>query len=349
LIAIASIPAPDGIKMALRAPCRWTEFIHLRMRGKDPASKRYDKFEVDTIARELGFAAPRILRTLERPSDFDDAGLPDAFVVKPVGMTNKRGVMLLSRLPGGGFYDMLWRREVSREEIVAEQRRWRALWKEQRRGPYRLVVQEMIVGENGPEQIPYDYKVYVFHDTIKLIVQGDRNTEPGSYYFYLGEFGPLAYPTHVQTEWKNIQLGAPAVPKCRDALLAAARSVSVALKTPFISVDLYAGIDGPVIGELTSTPGNPYFASSYGFTPEFDEELGRLWHDSLQRLGMEPPLFDDSEPFVRRATGLPNAKSIAGGSTKKDAQSSKPNGARPSRALRRVTRLLGLTTRYLRK
>ena len=87
--------------MALRTPCRWTEFIHLRMRGTDTAFKRYDKFEVDSIARELGLRSAPILRILDRPADFDDAGLPNAFVLKPVDMTNKRGVMLLRRLPGG--------------------------------------------------------------------------------------------------------------------------------------------------------------------------------------------------------------------------------------------------------
>ncbi|HWT31752.1 MAG TPA: ATP-grasp fold amidoligase family protein [Propylenella sp.] len=303
--------------MTLRTPCRWTEFIHLRMRGTDTAFKRYDKFEVDSIARELGLRSAPILGILDRPAGFDDSGLPDAFVLKPVDMTNKRGVMLLRRLPGGTrFYEMLLRREMTREDIVAEQQRWRTLWKQNRRGPYRLIVQEMVVGENGPEQIPNDYKAYVFDGVIKLIIQGDRNTTPPSYYFYLGEFGPLAYPTHIQANWEQSQLGERAVPKCRDALLDAARTVSLALKTPFISVDLYAGIDGPVIGELTSTPGNPYFKSTYSFTPAFDEELGRAWLDALQRLGMEPPLFDESDARIRRPTGLPGAKKIAKGSAK---------------------------------
>jgi TupA-like ATPgrasp len=301
--------------MTLRTPCRWTEFIHLRMRGKDPAFKRYDKFEVDAIARELGLRSAPILRTLARPADFDEGGLPDAFVLKPVDMTNKRGVMLLRRLPGEGrFYEMLLRREMTREDIVAEQQRWRALWKQHRRGPYRLILQEMIVGENGPEQIPNDYKAYVFDGVIKLIIQGDRNTTPPSYYFYLGEFGPLAYPTRVEASWEQSQLGKRAVPKCRDALLGAARTVSLALKTPFISVDLYAAVDGPVIGELTSTPGNPYFRSTYSFTPNFDEELGRAWLDASARLGIEPPLFDDADAKIRKPTGLPGAKKIAGGS-----------------------------------
>ena len=66
--------------MVERTPRRWTEFISLRMSRKDPAFRRYDKFEVDSIARELGLRwlrltahlgtrdANRLLAFLESPS-----------------------------------------------------------------------------------------------------------------------------------------------------------------------------------------------------------------------------------------------------------------------------------------
>ena len=108
--------------MVERTPRRWTEFISLRMSRKDPAFRRYDKFEVAAIARELGVRSPAILRVFDKPAEFDDAGLPDAFVLKPVAMTGKRGVMVLQRLPDrSGYFDLLGRRQLGKAEIVAEQ------------------------------------------------------------------------------------------------------------------------------------------------------------------------------------------------------------------------------------
>ena len=334
--------------MVERTPRRWTEFISLRMSRKDPAFRRYDKFEVAAIARELGVRSPAILRVFDKPADFDDAGLPDAFVLKPVAMTGKRGVMVLRRLPDrSGYFDLLGRRRLGRGDIVAEQQRWRALWKANRRGPYRLIAQEIVVGENGPDQIPLDYKTYAFNGVVKFIQQIDRNTSPPPLYtFHLGEFSASAYPKYVETDWTKIRRGTPVVPRCRDDLIRTAKAISLALKTPFISVDLYAGIDGPVLGELTSTPGTPYFGGSFRFTPDFDEELGREWLDALDRLGLAAPLFDDAAPMNKRTTSFPRPLVMA----EKNAQAHKPLRADKDKARRanprqRLFQLLGRARR----
>jgi hypothetical protein len=334
--------------MVERTPRRWTEFISLRMSRKDHAFRRYDKLEVEAIARDLGVRSPAILRVFDKPAEFDDAGLPDAFVLKPVAMTGKRGVMVLRRLPDrSGYFDLLGRRRLGKAEIVAEQQRWRALWKANRRGPYRLIAQEMVVGENGPDQIPLDYKTYAFNGVVKLIQQIDRNAPPPPFYtFHLGEFGASAYPRHVETDWTLIRRGTPVVPRCRDDLIRTAKAISLALKTPFISVDLYAGIDGPVLGELTSTPGTPYFGGSFRFTPEFDEELGREWLDALDRLGMAAPLFDDAAQMNMRTTSFPRPLLMA----EKSAQANTPlppdkDKARRANPRQRLFRLLGRAKR----
>ena len=65
-----------------------------------------------------------------------------------------------------------------------------------------------------------------------------------------------------------------------------ARQVTLKLEAPFVSVDCFATPDGPMLGELTHTPGGPWYQGMYSFSPEFDLELGQAWRDALVRLGL---------------------------------------------------------------
>ena len=66
------------------------------------------------------------------------------------------------------------------------------------------------------------------------------------------------------------------------------------MEAPFISVDCYAGKRGPVVGELTHTPGGPWFGLMYRFSEAFDEELGQAWISACNALGLEVPQVENS-------------------------------------------------------
>lgn len=79
-----------------------------------------------------------------------------------------------------------------------------------------------------------------------------------------------------------------------------ASELSVKLKSPFISIDCYASKNGPVFGELTHTPGGPWFATMYRFSEEFDKELGSAWYEAATKLGVDIPLVESEYDIFLR-------------------------------------------------
>jgi len=73
------------------------------------------------------------------------------------------------------------------------------------------------------------------------------------------------------------------LPRWWIEMLEVARRVSWARPTPFLRVDMFSSVDGPVIGELTPTPGGPHYGM-WRFKPWFDHELGQGWLKAARRL-----------------------------------------------------------------
>lgn len=82
------------------------------------------------------------------------------------------------------------------------------------------------------------------------------------------------------------EAGPHRVLRCWHEMLQVAKRVSRALDTPFISVDLYASPSGPVVGELTPTPGGAYFGV-WRFRPFFNQQLGDAWTRANVVLGQQ--------------------------------------------------------------
>jgi hypothetical protein len=286
-----------------RKPETWTEYIYLRKTGKEENVPRLSKIEVAVKAREAGLRTADIYRIYDDPQDFDDAGLPDVFVLKPACLWSKHGVMLLQRHnTRHKFLDFMSGRWLTIAQIRAEQcslqKRWYKYYP-QKKSRFQLVAQEMIRGENAQGRIPYDYKLYTFDGEVRLIVQINRNTRPASVSWFLNEFEIFDFSTCIESAWKTIKRGKPDLPECHKEIIAAAKTISKALKTPFISADMYATPDGPVIGELTSAPGGPYYGM-FRFKPHFDRDLGKAWTDANLRLGHQIPLLYAEIPETRK-------------------------------------------------
>ena len=282
-----------------REPCKWTEYIHLRRTGHEENVPRFDKIQVARKVSECGLRSAEIYHVFDDPRDFDDVGLPDIFVLKPTSLWSMHGVMLLRRHKNKRkFLDLFGKRWLTIDQIRAKQCELQCIWFKHKNTPFRLNAQEMVSGENGQGKLPYDYKLYTFDGDVRLIMQVNRNTRPPAVTWFLNEFEIFDYSTCIESKWKTIKPSRPCLPKCHKEIVAAAKTISKALKTPFISVDTYATPDGPVIGELTATPGGPYYGM-FTFKTDFDKVLGEAWTDANIRLGRQIPVLNAEIPEVR--------------------------------------------------
>lgn len=289
-----------------RAPANWTEFCQARFRNR-LEQPRFDKLGMRQVVEACGLRSPKILRVFNTAAELDFDGLPNAFVLKPINLASKRGVMVMHRaVKGRGFWELFRKRRLTLEAIKAEQAEWESLWYQRTEVPFLLVAEEWIAGENGQGRIPFDYKLYTFAGEVKFIIQLDRNVRPPAVAFFLNEFELFDYTGHVTSTWKHVSRGEPRIPACWREIVSAAKAISMHLRTAFISVDTYATAEGPVIGELTPVPGGPYYGRLFRFTPEFDAELGRYWEAANNKLGVMTPQLPERFFATKRKSRLPS-------------------------------------------
>lgn len=276
----------------------WVEYQRRRL-SSDPSEREPDvpwfvgdKLKAYEFAERHGVATPHRYAVWSAPLDFDSENLPDHFVLKPKGMHSTSGVMPLQRLSTNLFFDLLRKRELTIQQIKDEQT---ALFERNKyKSTYRLFAEEFMFAENGdPSFIPNDYKFYCFHDEVELISQYDRNQKPPRVAWFVREFEPFAEHEYVTSDWVKIHRGVPQLPACHLELVQAAKTLSAALMTPFVSVDLYATPRGAVLGELTLAPGAPYHGTMYKFLPHYDEYLGGCWERAAAKISLKKMTTND--------------------------------------------------------
>jgi hypothetical protein len=266
----------------------WRDLVYARFNDLDPYYKKMDKNEVRQVLTSARAPIPRILRRFASAASIDLGELPDAFVLKPSSLASRRGVMVLHRqADGSGFWDALHKIHRTEADIVTEQQKWETHVKDRR---LEFIAEERLIPEDGSNRIPADYKLYTFLDQVRFIIQFDRNASPTRAAFFINAFEEFDVSTRVRSRWNRIEAGVAQAPKCAGEMLELAARIGVALRTPFVSVDCYATPRGPVVGELTFTPGAPYYGRIFRFTREFSAELGAAWHEANMRLGRENPL-----------------------------------------------------------
>jgi hypothetical protein len=256
-------------------------YLRDRHNGREPNTPWMSKTKMSEFAAKLGLRVPKTLAAYDNAEELSFDGLPDRFVIKPTEWWSMRGVMVLVR-DGDRFYDRLHKLSLTAEEIRREQRKHQLEWK-LNNNLCRTIVEEMIVDEGGPDLIPFDYKCYTFDGDVRFIDQDDRNGTLPRVAFYYDDFCPMPISRFLEPKFERIELGPHRVPKCWEAILDAASKLSIALETPFVRVDMYASDQGPVVGELTPTPGPPLHGM-WTFQRWYDEELGRAWSRAAARL-----------------------------------------------------------------
>lgn len=271
----------------------WTELLHLRMKGLDKRSPKYDKLQVFKFASEHGIPTPEVIRVYSDPREFRSEHGPGSFILKPADMSSKKGVMMLHRIAGGyGYWDSIRSRRLTASQIRAEQAENAAAWALRSKRPFALLMQEVVTGENGERKIPFDYKFYTFNGKIEFILQIDRNHKKAQMAFFGDDFRPLHVGKEILTGWTKVDPGEPKVPECANEMLQVVREASKLLKTPFVSLDMYAHVEkGPMLGEITKTPGGPYYGRMFKFSPAFDQHLGDAWSRAIRDFNEPIPLF----------------------------------------------------------
>lgn len=265
----------------------WTKKIADRNSGNEAQIPWWvnDKYKLHMFCKEHGFPMPEVYEFWKTPSEMDFDQAPNKFVLKPTVMFSMWGVMLLEKLDDGTFYDELKGRNLTFDQIQAEQQ---AVYDRCKyKGSYRLMMEEKIDSGIPDQPIPFDYKIAVFYDQPGQVLQINRNPAVPENAFFDGNFEPLDLDRTIISDWSKKKQGQHDRPECYEEMLKIACEVTKALGTPFMRVDMFAGPNGPVIGELTASPGDAFYGNNYKFTDQYDAELGRAWAEAEKRMEAE--------------------------------------------------------------
>ncbi len=275
----------------LSQPVTWTDFSRLRWTKRETVSSKLGKIRFEQFLEEHNFPRSRIIKEFQDPDDLDFTLLPEFFVLKPAALWSSRGVMLLRTIDSDLFLDDMSGKTLTQGDIVATLNRLKSNLNISK---LNLIAEERAIDEDDGIAIPFDYKLFSFYGRVEFILQVDRNHKTPKMCFFDGEFEPITDDRVFFPEGREDSIGQHRKPKCSSQLIALAKDLSVRLKAPFVSIDCYATKSGAIFGELTHTPGGPWFGKMYRFSQEFDTKLGTAWHDALARLGRTTQLVENS-------------------------------------------------------
>ena len=265
---------------------KWTEYQGLRVSGKEETNVAWwvnDKIRLNNFLEKNEIPTPKIFNIWKNPEDILlDSIQEEYFVLKPSNMHSSAGVMVLQRTEENRFFDSLSNKYLSEEQIIDEQKK--VYEKCNFKGSYNIFVEERVTSLRGQENIPLDYKFFCFYGKPLMVFQFNRNTKPKQAAWFDGDFNPLNLEKCIISDWKMIELGNNVLPTDYQNMLEIAARTSLLVESPFMSVDMYSSLRGPLVGELTPAPGGPFYGDMYKFTSEFDSDLGREWEKAVKRM-----------------------------------------------------------------
>lgn len=263
---------------------KYTEAMKNRIEGKEKGVpvRLMHKSNLKDFCQQVGISLPLEYATFETPDDIILDGLPDRFVLKPAYASTADGVMVLSR-DGETFYDSMSDRSFTFDGILEEQSR---VFKKYTKVKNKVTIAEQRIASADGEAVPVDYKFLGFQGEIGVIIRIDRNHERLRLSYYDGDFRPIVddrirfKESIADREWVM-------PPSDWRSLLNLARRVSTAVPTGCARIDLFSDVSGPVLGEITLTPGSFYYSAGHTLSPDEDARLGRMWSDANDRLGRD--------------------------------------------------------------
>lgn len=241
----------------------------------------HDKIKGREFVERIGGPVPKLLATYTSADDIRLDELPDTFVLKPTFSSSSFGVMVLERKEEG-YHDHLRHRDLTAEQIVAEQTE---LSEKTPRAKHEWIVEERIVDPQG-NPVPDDYKFFTFQGEIGLIHRTIRDPKKNKHAFFDGNFEPIVDPEDrlIEVNTKIIERIVEPRPDNWKSMLNIAKRISVAVPSPFVRVDMYDTLNGPVFGEFTLVPGTFYYEDREKMHAPLSYRMGYLWEQAENQL-----------------------------------------------------------------
>lgn len=261
----------------------WHEYMHRRIKGGEKKMPWFlhDKIRCYEYLADIGIPTVEVLRTFDSPANIDLDGLPDEFVLKPTRLSSTKGVLVLSRTAESQWYDSMRRRSLTADAIRAEQT---SLFENSPKGN-SIIIEEKLIDAGGHE-IPRDFKSYGFRGLVALTTLIDRNTRPTTVSWFDEAMLPIE-DDRIEANSKYIHQVTQPTPEGGWGLIRVAAELSAKLPTPFSRIDMYLTPRGPVVGEITLTPGGFYHGQHYKLNDEHQVRMGLMWEQAAMDVELE--------------------------------------------------------------
>lgn len=263
----------------------WTEYMRDRVAAREVGTPWHlmDKTNWYKWCEQHELPTVEVLRKFNEPETIDLYGLDGSFVLKPTSESAMKGVMILTQAGENTFQESLQNRTMTQEEIVAEQQ---DLLGRASGSSRNLIIERKIDDKDPNVLVPRDFKAYTFNGHVELIAQIDRSTQPAAATWYDSNFNLVTDGRIRNNSW-YIKNGSAEPPAEAEEILSLARRASSALKSPFARIDMYNTITGPIVGELTLTPGAMYYGTSFVLSSSQDYRMGLIWEREASRLSQK--------------------------------------------------------------
>ncbi|NLG22392.1 MAG: hypothetical protein GX555_13295 [Actinomycetales bacterium] len=227
------------------------------------------------LAASHGIAVPEVLGVWATQGDIDLSAMPDQFVLKSDLGAGGHGVFPLRRV-GPDRFELIGGEESFTTEDLRE--RYRA--KRSTRGPF--FAEAFLTQRVVAEEIPDDVKIYACYGEVAMVLLRQ-----------MPEHANLDRARYRYTDGLGRDLGTDVVhggridpsiplPEPFADFISLAEHMSRAVALPFVRVDIYDTVDGPVLGELTRGPGG-----QQRYRRDQDIAMGRAWDEAKWRLDLD--------------------------------------------------------------
>lgn len=228
------------------------------------------------LAASHGVAVPKIHGVWNTLDEIDLSGLPEEFVLKSDGGAGGKGVFPLRRL-GPETFELIG---GSAEPLTVQDLRQR--YRDHRASRRPFFAEGFLEQVDGVGEIPDDIKIYAMYGQVAhvMIRRMPQHADlRAARYRYLAadgsDLGDDVAPG--QRIDSTIQ-----VPDSFPELIRIGEHLSRAVGLPFIRVDVYDTVNGPVLGELTRAPGG-----RQRYRSDHDQHLGTAWDLAQYRLDLD--------------------------------------------------------------
>ena len=228
------------------------------------------------LAASHGVPVPDVLGVWRNLDHIDLSAMPEEFVLKSDGGAGGKGVFPLRRVDTETFRIIGGTDEV----LTVQDLRQRYRDHPASRGPF--FAERFLQQADGVEEIPDDIKIYAMYGEVahvmfrRMPLHADLRS---ARYRYLGPDGQDLGEDVSPAQRIDSTIRAP---ERFPEFVRIGEHLSRAVGLPFIRVDVYDTVDGPVLGELTRAPGGPQ-----QYRSDHDQHLGRLWDVAQYRLDLD--------------------------------------------------------------